>query len=360
MSAAKNHSWDYLSGGFAELLGDLGDSQAVPTLIGLLHPSVCRNIRGAASRALAEIGAAAVPLLHKHFWDADIHLEVIEALGRIGDPASFGLLAQAYDRASSDGDLPLIVLESIGQTPHPQSFDFLHRVVQGKAPESHQEVALQGMALVASQRQAEELRPLLRARLADARSSLSHRLSVLFAALSFRSRFGPDSTSSLRQAVHDFFTEARAAKPRPPGKAHEWTVHRPFATAQEVREYINLRDEVSFVYVPPPEKWDAPSHSYEYHVQPDGSGISLNRYAIEPIADTAAAETLLSEVGLIRDEGMLVVIRGEPGHSWIDPVMLKLGQVGHSHPAPGEESDADRESYRDNEVRLHPVKRALT
>ncbi len=368
LSAPNYQTWDYLLGSLAELLGELGDPRSVPALISLLH-NQNRNINGPASRALIRIGEVALPFLHKDFWDAEIRDQIVSILGMIGDPASFPLLAKAYDQASGDEDLRLMTLQAISFTRHPDSFRFLQRAISKETSDYARAEALQGIALVADKKQAKKMLPLLSNHLGNRKLSLDHRMAALFSLFFLRQRFGADFLSqALRRTIQDFFEEARRSAIHPPAHQNEFVVHKPFSSIQELRDYIAIPAEVAFVSIPPLEEWVLPTHSFEYHVQPELKGLSIALYNGKgdlsdrdlswPVSGEAGVP-LLNEAGLMGNKGILLVRRGISSRVSILPIMAKLGQLGHSHPGGGLQSDGDRETYENHQMMLDAVRRSL-
>jgi len=86
----------------AEILGEIGDSRAVPHLIELLGKSPRARVRAAAAEALGKINSAeAIPALKKALRDEawEVRSRAVNALARTGNPRVIPLLEEALKDA---------------------------------------------------------------------------------------------------------------------------------------------------------------------------------------------------------------------------------------------------------------------
>jgi HEAT repeat protein len=101
----------------AEVLGELGDRQAVKPLINSLEKDYKYLVREKAAEALGKLGdtRAVEPLINalKFDSDTDVKTKAAEALGKLGDPRSIEALVYALGYVHEE--LSLQILQSLGE-----------------------------------------------------------------------------------------------------------------------------------------------------------------------------------------------------------------------------------------------------
>jgi len=359
----------YLTAALAELLGEMGDPRAIPPLIDLSAEKEF-GIVLAAVRALGSFGDEALKLLHERFWVQKVHEPIIEVLGLIGNPLSEPLLREAYPRASHP-DLRANILQSIGHLRNAGSVPFLLEILFQNKEADPRAAALQALAEVTTERNLGLVLPVLEQELRDSNAPLHHQFSALFSILFLETQFRKAIPESTKQAVKDFFLNIRLNKKVRPANEGEMVAHATFSDLDELIQYIDIKDELGFAFIPMPELWDFPEHQYEFYMQPVENGVAIGPYdGNGPIRSNgrtwpitgAMADEFLKGSGLLGGEGILLVLRGNKRDTSAPPILSKIAkQLAHTHPRRSTEgeSDNDQGTFKWYEHSLATVRRSL-